>query len=287
MTRFFNNKRLLALLLSLILLAVLVPYSLKREQITWPEKVTIDVFSWVQKLVYQPVGHISGFVDEVQNIFSLYQENAELKDNLKEYAAMSARLKEMEQRNKQLEQALGFKNNSTSPLYAYTKIPANVTGRDPSKWNSSITIDLGEKDGIRKDMAVVAVDGGLVGRITEVMGYHSSRVLLITDTNKMGIPAMEQDSRAVGIVSGSAGERGDVEMGLIDREAKLTKGQKIVTSHLSTIFPPGIPIGEIVDTPTMEESGLTLKAKIKPTANLDRLETVFVVTRTDTANAGK
>ena len=75
-------------------------------------------------------------------------------------------------------------------------------------------------------------------------------------------------------------------MGLIDREAQLKPGQKVVTSGLSDIFPAGILIGEITSS-QMEDSGLTQKAKIKPAANLDRLEEVFVVERLDSATNGK
>lgn len=273
--RFGNNRRLLVLLLSLILLTVVVSYSVKeRKEITLPEKMLIDAFSWVQRVIYQPVGHIAGFIDEIKHILSLYEENAALKANMKDYATLSARLTELEQRNKQLETMLNFKNQNKP--YAYNMWPANVTGRSPDKWNSSITIDKGEKDGVKKDMAVLAPDGGLVGRVMSV-GKYSSTVILITDTNRMGISAMEQTTRAVGIVSGSSSELGAVEMSLIDREANLAPGQKIVTSNFS-IFPAGILIGEITDV-TMEESGLTKKAKIKPAANLDRLETVFYVER--------
>lgn len=282
MTRFFNNKRLLTLLLSLIVLVVVVSFSIKdRANITGPEKFLIDSFSWTQKVIYEPVGHISGFIDDVEHVFSLYEENSTLKANLKDYALMSTRLKEVEHRNAELEKMLNFKG---LPL-SYKKWPANVTGRSPDKWNSSILIDLGEKDGIKQNMAVISPDGGLVGRITEV-GYSNSKVLLITDTNRMGISAVVQDSRAVGIVSGSASELGAVEMGLIDREANLKVGQKVVTSGLSDIFPAGILIGEITGM-QMEDTGLTRKAKIKPAANLDRLEEVFVVERVDSAGNGK
>lgn len=281
MTRFFNNKRLLTLLLSLIVLVVLVSFSIKeRERITWPEKVLIDTFSSIQKFLYQPVGHIAGFIDEIQHLRALYDENAQLKANLKEYAILSTRLQELEQRNAQLEKMLQLKTPNVSQRWA-----ANVTGRSPDKWNSSILIDVGEKDGIKKNMAVVSPDGGLVGRVTEV-GYANSKVLLITDTNRMGISAVVQETRAVGIVSGSSSDSGSVEIGLIDREAELKKGQKVVTSGLSDIFPAGILIGEITDY-QMEDSGLTKKAKIKPAANMNRLEEVFVVQRVDAANSGK
>jgi rod shape-determining protein MreC len=280
--RFSNNKRLLVLLLSLIVLTVVVSFTVKERKITWPEKVLIDTFSTVSKLVYQPVGHIAGFIDEVQNILALYKENAILKQNLRDYNTLSARLTEMEQRNKQLETALNFKKSSP---YASKMKLANVTGRSPDKWNSSITIDLGEKDGIKPDMAVISPDGGLVGRVMSV-GKYNSTVILITDTNRLGISAVVQDTRDVGIVQGSTSKLGAVEMGLIDREAKLAAGQKVVTSNLSTIYPAGILIGEIQEW-SMEESGLTKKAILKPAAKLDRLEMVFVVERVDSAEAGK
>ncbi|GAX90477.1 rod shape-determining protein MreC [Effusibacillus lacus] len=275
MPRYSNNKRLFVLLVSLILLTVIVTFSIKRNDITLPEKVMIDAFSWVQNVVYRPVSHLAGFIDEVQGILELYEENATLKANLRDYQTLSARLAELEHRNQQLETMLNFRQQ---PL-TFKVHPANVTGRNPGEWNSTLTIDKGEAHGVKKEMVVIAPDGGLVGRVMSVNKF-SSKVLLITDTNKMGISAVVQDtqSRAVGIVSGSSSQLGAVEMGLIDREANLQVGQKVVTSHLSDIAPPGILIGEITSF-TMEESGLTKKATIKPAAKLDRLETVFIVER--------
>ncbi|BCJ85074.1 rod shape-determining protein MreC [Effusibacillus dendaii] len=284
MARFFSNKRLLALLISLILLTVLVSFTVReRANVTWPEKILIDVTSWMQGLVYRPVSHLSGFIDDVEQIFSLYQENAALKENLRDYATLNARLKEAEQRNKQLQTMLNFRDGDKSR--PYKMYPANVTGRSPDKWNSSIVIDKGEKDGVKKDMAVIAPEGGLVGRVMEV-GEFSSKVLLITDTNRMGISAMEQETRAVGIVNGSSSSPGAVEMGLIDREARLAAGQTVVTSNLSDIFPPGIPIGTITSV-ALEDTGLTRKAILKPTANLDRLEVVFYLERDSTPAKGQ
>ncbi|WP_018131534.1 rod shape-determining protein MreC [Effusibacillus pohliae] len=279
MPRFSNNKRLLVLLVSLIGLTVIVSFSIKREQLTWPEKLLLDAVSSVQKLIYQPVAHIAGFVDEVQQIRALYEENTILKANLRDYNMLSARLAELEQRNKQLEAALNFKEHSKFTMFA-----ANVTGRS-TDWNSSITIDKGAKDGVRKDMAVIAPDGGLVGRVMSVAD-HNSTVSLITDTNGPGISAMEVSSRAVGIVSGSSSQLGAVEMSLVNREVNLQPGQKVVTSYLSDVFPAGIPIGEIVDR-APENSGLTQKATIKPAAKLDRLEIVFVVQRESAAGGGR
>jgi rod shape-determining protein MreC len=64
-------------------------------------------------------------------------------------------------------------------------------------------------------------------------------------------------------------------------------GKKVVTSGLGGIFPKGIMIGEITEV-RVGEDGLTQMAYIKPSADLFRLNEVFVLDRLDeTERAGE
>lgn len=282
MTRLFTNRRLLALLFSIIVLAGLVSLTIKdRNKITWPEKLVLDSVSWMQHLLYVPVAHLSGYFEDIQQITSIYQENQLLKKNMINYASMNSHLTELEKENQRLRTMLDFKSKTTD----YKMWPANVTGRSLDRWNSTITIDKGQKDGVIKDMAVISGDGGLIGRVSAV-GTFSSEVVLITDSNKSGISARVQESDAVGIVTGSTNQFGGVEMGLIDREAKIEKGNHVVTSGLSDLFPKGIMIGTVTDI-SVDETGLMQSVKIKPAANLNNLQEVFVVQRVDQPNTPK
>ncbi|KUK82655.1 MAG: Cell shape-determining protein MreC, partial [Pelotomaculum thermopropionicum] len=54
------------------------------------------------------------------------------------------------------------------------------------------------------------------------------------------------------------------------------KGQAVVTSGLSSIYPKGVPVGEITDIQA-ESSGLFESAIIRPYTDFNRLEAVLIV----------
>ena len=208
----------MVLLVSFILLAALVGLTLnERENPTWPEAMLIDTFGWVQGVIYSPVHHVAGFFEDIRDIKKLYDENAKLKASLNEYSSMRVRIEGLERENKKLKEDLGLRDTSGFK----NMISANVVGRSPSKWNSEITIDVGSKDGVEKDTAVITAGKGLVGRVYEVSPYHS-KVLLITDREKINVSAkvLNQDDKNVphGIVRGATGDASQTNDVGVERE---------------------------------------------------------------------
>ncbi|UOF90156.1 rod shape-determining protein MreC [Fodinisporobacter ferrooxydans] len=273
MGRLFNNKRLFGILAALLVLMIVAGITIrKREQITWPEKMVIDLTSWVQGLVYKPVYQVSTFFQDITQLKSLYEENAKLKLSLNNYANLQAQLLDLQSENARLRKDLQFGKKNQG----YQFLAAAVTSRNPGFWNSVVTIDKGARDGIQVDMPVVTSDAGLVGRVEKVAADNAT-VMLVTDTDKVGISALVlNQKRPFGIVTGSSDYPGKLEMSFISKLDGVKKGDMVETSGLSDIFPKGIVIGKIIsikDDPT----GLTQTAVIQPTADLNHLEDVLVV----------
>lgn len=272
----------MVLLAGFILLAALAGLTLRdREKPTWPESFLIDSFGWVQGVIYAPVQHVAGFFEEVRNIKALYEENARLKQNLNDYSSMRVLIRELERDNKKLTEDLGIKSRLGGLEFVAA---ANVIGRSPSTWNQEVTLDVGSKDGVSRDMAVITATRGLVGRVYEVTPYHS-KVLLITDKSKVGISARvqnnDENNPAYGIISGvstavSQNEKVRLEMTGIPLNSNVEVGQDVVTSGLSDIFPPALFIGKVTSFQN-DKLGLTKTAEIEPAANLDYLEFLYVV----------
>jgi rod shape-determining protein MreC len=161
--------------------------------------------------------------------------------------------------------ALNFKQ-------AHEKVPM-VTGRviaaSAGTASRTVEIDRGEKDGIRKNMAVITPDGA-VGKVIEVY-RDTSQVLLLTD-KEGGAGAMLVDTRTQGPVGGT-GEP-TMLMKYVATEENVPVGEKIVTSGMDKIFPRDIPIGTVVEV----KGGNPFKQiRVQPAAKLDRLETVIVL----------
>jgi rod shape-determining protein MreC len=146
---------------------------------------------------------------------------------------------------------------------------ARVIAASAGTASRTIEIDRGERDGIRRNMAVITPDGA-VGKVIEVY-RDTAQVLLLTD-KEGGAGAMLVESRIQGPVGGT----GDPTMLMkyVASEEKVNVGEKIVTSGMDKIFPGDIPIGTVMEV----KAGYPFKQiRVQPAARLDRLEAVIVL----------
>ena len=154
---------------------------------------------------------------------------------------------------------------------------AKVVGRDPANWWRTVQIDIGSAEGVRANQPVMTSQG-LVGRIYTV-GQHRSLVVLIGSA-ECRVAAIVDKSRENGVVGPSTSaavlDPNLVELSYLTRNSKLEPGQPVYTSGLGGIFPPGILIGSIVDTQTVEH-GLYVEARLKLAVNVNQLEEVWVL----------
>ena len=168
--------------------------------------------------------------------------------------------------NARLRTLLDFKKKSIFP-----SIAANVIMRDPTNWAAVVIIDKGYKHGVRQGMPVVT-PLGIVGKIAEV-GERISKVTLLTDP-RFSVAATIERTREQGLISGTL--RGICRMQYLPVSADIKVGDVILTSKISSFFPPGLMIGTVVST---EESftSPTLECLVKPTVALSQVEEVMVV----------
>lgn len=207
----------------------------------------------------------------VGNARQIKQENERLQERVRELTWENNRLREYVYENKRLLKLLDFKEKNAS---RFTLLGARVIARVPNNQYGILTVDRGSADGVRKDQVVVS-DAGLVGRIIAV-GPHTSDVLLILDRDGAA-GAMVQESRTPGVVEGGKDESGLLRMVDLPYDARLKKGDVVVTSGLGGIFPRGIPIGEIVRFEN-QGSALDKYALVRPYVDFNRLEEVLIIT---------
>lgn len=153
---------------------------------------------------------------------------------------------------------------------------ARVIGRDPANWWRIVHIDLGSRDGMTNNLPVLTSEG-LVGRIGDV-GLSRSQVILVGDPN-CRVSVLVQDTREHGVIAPDSVSPMDpsiVELGYLSRNSVLKPDQKVVTSGMGGVFPPGILVGRILDFQSVSH-GLYTEARIKLAANLNSLEEVWVI----------
>lgn len=172
--------------------------------------------------------------------------------------------------NARLRQLVGWQRQTTRKLKL-----AKVVLREPANWWRTVQIDLGSRDGLRVNLPVLTTDG-LVGRISSV-SLTRSQVVLLGDPNCKVSARVENETRDTGIIGASGPLDTDfVGLGYLSRNANLKPAQNVVTSGDGGIFPPGIPIGKVVDVQAVD-NGLRAEARVRLAANLNALEEVWVM----------
>jgi rod shape-determining protein MreC len=153
---------------------------------------------------------------------------------------------------------------------------AYVIGRDPANWWRTVRIDRGSQDGLTNNLPILSAEGFLVGRVSSV-NDHDSQVVLVGDPNCRVSALVENSARDMGVlIAGGTLDTSLVELTYLASSANLKPGQSVITSGLGGIFPKGIPIGQIVDSRSVEY-GLYTDARVKLNANLGSLEQVWVL----------
>ena len=251
-----SRKSLIVFILSLCaVLLVLNSLSCFKNPVLGAFKDELSVIGFFKR-------HILGII--------FYNRNMVTAQNLsKEIGGLRWQLSELREvslENARLKNLLNLKQKSL-----YRLIPAAVIARSPDSWSSSIVIDKGRSSGINPQMAVINLDG-LVGRVIEVYS-SASKVLLLNDSSQ-GVSCIVQRSRQEGLVSGTLGS--NLIMRYLPDDAQIEKGDLIITSGLSQVYPKGLAVGQVINI-GKDFSGLNRFAVVKPAADLTALEEVLVI----------
>jgi len=173
---------------------------------------------------------------------------------------------EVARENNRLAQLLKFQRK-----LLYTSIAANVVGRDPSNWNATLIIDKGRQDDVDVGMPVVNAMG-IVGKVAEVQ-EDQAKVILVTDPS-FSVAAVDQRSREVGLVAGTL--RGLCRMRYLSGDADVNVNDTILTSKISSSFPEGLLIGEVIQIES-QDNAVAVNCLIKPAVTLSQIEEVLVI----------
>ncbi len=206
-------------------------------------------------------------------------ENRDLKQQIQQMRLEQARMSQDAEQAHRLQSLLEFKEQFISQTMA-----AQVIGSSGSEQSRSIYIDKGAREGLKPDMAVITKDG-IVGKVLQVFGSNPlersvSQVLLINDQTS-GVGAILDQARLQGILRGTPS--GDVVLEKVMSDETVPVGEMVLTSGGDGIFPKGLPVGKV--TKVSPGSELFLNIRVRPAANLSRLEEVLVVTKIDERQA--
>jgi rod shape-determining protein MreC len=227
-----------------------------------------------QSTVSDAAATVGSIVAAIREIDTLRQDNAGLRAENARLRTDNARLQEIQRENDQLTALLAVKSGTT-----FRTIAASVIARERPEVGRIVTIDRGTDDGLVVGDVVVAAGGALAGRVTDA-SPTSAHVTLINDPSST-VTGMVDTNRATGEVSGQL--QGALTMENIEATERVNIGDEVVTAGIElgdgirSPYPKGLLIGQVVDV-ARDANAIVQTAFLEPTANLDKLEYVLVIT---------
>lgn len=207
----------------------------------------------------------------------MQRENERLRSENARLESENARLAELERQNAFLLAALGFKQEYPQ----LTFLAAEVVGFEPSNLAHALTINRGHEDGVRPG-SVVVTPRGVVGHVSATTA-RSATVLLLTDP-RSAVDARAQGSGARGVVAG-LGRPDLLIMRYVRQEDFLSLSERVVTSGLGGLFPPGLPVGYVGYVLRRDVDALQ-EAYLEPAVDFVHLAHVLVL-RSDASGASR
>lgn len=160
-------------------------------------------------------------------------------------------------------------------LSGYDMYKARVINNSLTHIDNYITIDKGEKDGIRSEMGVVN-GNGIVGIVYLTSDNYS--VVIPVLNSKSNISCKIKKSDYFGFLKWEGGSSKYAIVKDMPRHSLFELGDTVVTSGHSAVFPGGIPVGTIEEI-TDSQDGLSYQLKVKLFTDFARLNDVRVIVR--------
>ncbi len=229
-------RRILVGALVLVLLSVFLLWRIDSPRAERVRAAIVDAIVPNMQWALVPVTKAADMVEGFQSYASLYEQNQELRRELRQMRAWREAALQLEQENAKL---LDLARVRLDP--ALTWVTGVVLADSGSPFRQSVLLNVGNRDGIRDGWATT--DGlGLVGRIFGV-GEATSRVILLTDSNSR-VPVTIQPSGQRAMLMGDNSALPVLEF--IEYPEQVRPGDRIVSSAEGSVFPAGLLVGQVV-----------------------------------------
>lgn len=229
------------------------------------EVVTFGSFAEIQRIAMSAVDGVRGTWTGYLDLRGVRSENEALR---RELDALQVKLQEeraLAGRAEGFRQLLGLRERAGVDTTA-----AEVIAGEASPEFRTLTVDKGETDGLRRDMAVISATG-VVGRVI-LASPRASKVQLLIDSNAAAGALIER-SRAQGVVIGDGG--GLLQMQYVPGTADVAVGDAVTTSGIDGIYPKGFVIGTV--DRVERGPGTFHSIAVRPAVDFSRIEEVLIV----------
>ena len=219
----------------------------------------------VRSIAFGTFATITSVFTDLFNVSNLKTENEDLRRTNAELMLQLSRLREYGIVNEDLKGLLALKDSSKFPL-----IPATIVSKSLTKSQGTITISAGKNKGVKVGMPVIT-DKGLLGIIYNTSdSYSIARTLNNVD---LKVTVKSERTRESAVMKWN----GDwLMMENIPKTFDLKKGDRIVTSEISSIIPFPLPVGVVYEIGNIEK-GIFNEVKIRPFVDFHKVENLFIL----------
>ena len=163
--------------------------------------------------------------------------------------------------------------NELEFLRRYKLIPAKVVSNSIDRSDNLMTIDRGSKDGVEKDMGV-ACGNGVVGVVYLVSDHYSIVMPVLNYHSRISCAIRRRGY--FGYLKWQGGDANIAYVEDVPRHAKFKRGDWVETSGYSSIFPPGVLVGKIIEVYNSRD-GLSYRLKVQLTTDFGNVRDVCVI----------
>ena len=217
-------------------------------------------------------GNIYSAISDVSGYFGLKDENMKLLDQnsdlMNEVESLKAELRCYEE--KEALTHVPHTGKKKENLQYYT---ARVVNNSLNKVNNYITIDKGHEDGIEQEMGVFN-EKGIVGIVYQTSEHFSIVIPLLNSKSK--ISCRIKDTNSFCSLQWDGGDVMHSYLVDLPRYTIFDKGDTVITSGFSSIFPADIPVGRIENLEDSED-GLFYRAKVGLFVDFSTLDNLYIV----------
>jgi rod shape-determining protein MreC len=232
-------RRLLVAVVVLLLIALVLVWRIDNPRIERLRAAIVDRVVPNMEWAMAPLTGMAQLVDGFQSYARLHDQNEELRRELQQMRSWREAALQLEQENARL---LDLNRVRLDPELTF--VTGIVMADAGSPFRRSVLINVGARDGVLDGWATM--DGlGVVGRISGV-GQRTSRVLLLTDSNSR-IPVSIEPSGQRALLMGDNSQAPMLDF--IEALEDIKAGDRIITSGEDGLFPPGLLVGQVVETP--------------------------------------
>ena len=222
---------------------------------------------------------ISRLQDQAEQLYSymfsyesVVAENTSLKERLSQMEDDARQADALARENARLRDLLALKATHED----YELVDAYIIAWSSNDWSNTLTINRGTNAGIEAGMCAITANGQVVGLVTE-SGSNYAIVKTILDSS-LEISATIASSGYNGMVQGNYtyGNETLLRMDYLPSSAIIRNNDQVVTSG-STMYPRDLILGYVIDA-GFDDTGVAKFAVLQPSADIDTLEQVFILT---------